>query len=115
MERKKTLFLILLCVIFLKCDLGEKTRRGEVDFISEKEAIKIAQKYLKIKDLKMFDIAVESKIITEKSFNAYKKLKKGTKKICWIIHFIVRDAIGSSRTVYVDKKNGEVYGGFSSK
>jgi len=36
-------------------------------------------------------------------------------RLCWVVTLIVPDAVGAGRTVFVDKENGEILGGYSSK
>lgn len=86
-----------------------------VKAISEAEALKIARDYLKIENKANYKIKIEEKIITTNAINTYRILKPGITRLCWIVTFIVPDAVGASRTVYVDQKGGEILGGFSSK
>jgi hypothetical protein len=83
--------------------------------ISNEEAVNIAGEYLNIKDTKNYNIKIEEKIITANAFNTYKILEPGINRLCWIVTLIVPDAVGASRTVYIDKKSGEILGGYSSK
>ncbi len=49
------------------------------------------------------------------TFNTYKILEPGFNRLCWVVTLIVFDAVGASRTVYVDKESGDILGGYSSK
>jgi len=83
--------------------------------ITKERAIYLAQRYLKIEDTKQYEIKTEEAVVTSETHNTYRRLEKGVKRDAWVVTFSVPNAIGSSRTVYVDKRNGEILGGFSSK
>lgn len=83
--------------------------------IAKDRAIVLAQRYLKIEDIKQYDISVEESIVTSETYNTYRRLEKGVKREAWVVTFSMSRAVGASRTVYVDKETGEVLGGFSSK
>ena len=82
---------------------------------SKNAAVKIAKEYLKITDTTNHKIKIEEKVITTKSFNTYRTLELGINRTCWVVTLIVPDAVGASRTVYVDKESGEILGGYASK
>ncbi len=79
------------------------------------DAVNIAREYLNIENTRNYKIKIEEKAITADAFNTYRILESGTKRLCWVVTFIVPDTVGASRTVYVDKENGEILGGYSSK
>lgn len=81
--------------------------------INVEEAVNIAREYLNIENTKNYKI--KEKAITADTFNTYRVLQSDTKRLCWVVTFIVPDAVGNSRTVYVDKESGEILGGYSSK
>jgi hypothetical protein len=83
--------------------------------ISNEEAVDIAREYLNMGDTKNYKTKIEEKVITANAFNTYKILEPGINRMCWIVTLIVPDAVGASRTVYIDKKTGEILGGYSSK
>ena len=83
--------------------------------ISNEEAVNIAKEYLNIENTINYKIKIEEKVITAKAFNTYKTLEPGINRLCWVVTLIVSDAVGASRTVYVDKESGEILGGYSSK
>lgn len=83
--------------------------------ITKDEAICLAQRYLKIEDTRKYSIRVEEMVITSETYNTYRQLRKGIRREAWVVTFSVPDAVGASRTVYVDKRTGEILGGFSSK
>ena len=78
-------------------------------------AINIAREYLGIVTTDDYIIKVEEKVITADTYNAFKTLKPGTNRLCWVVSLIVTDAAGAGKTVYVDQKSGEILGGYSSK
>jgi len=82
---------------------------------SNEEAVNIAKEYLNIENTINYKIKIEEKVITADTFNTYKMLEPGINRLCWVVTIIVPDAVGASRTVYVDKKSGEILGGYSSK
>jgi hypothetical protein len=82
---------------------------------SNEEAIDIAKEYLNIENTINYKIKIEEKVITDDTFNTYKILVPGSSRLCWVVTLIVPDAVGASRTVYVDKESGEILGGYSSK
>ena len=79
------------------------------------EAVNIAKEYLNIENTINYKIKIEEKVITADTFNTYKILVPGSSRLCWVVTLIVPDAVGASRTVYVDKESGEILGGYSSK
>jgi hypothetical protein len=83
--------------------------------IRNEGAVNIAKKYLNIENTIHYKIKIEDKVITANAFNTYKSLEPGINRLCWVITLIDPDAVGASRTVYVDKESGEVLGGYSSK
>jgi hypothetical protein len=83
--------------------------------INGEEAVHISREYLGIENTKNFQITIKDKVITADTFNTYRALESGIKRLCWVVTFIVPNAVGSSRTVYVDKESGEILGGYSSK
>ena len=83
--------------------------------ISNEEAVNIAKAYLNIENTVNYKIKIEEKVITADTFNTYKILEPGINRLCWVVTFIVSDAVGAGRTVYVDKESGEILGGYSSK
>ena len=83
--------------------------------ISNEEAVNIAREYLNIKNTKNYKTKIDEKVITANTFNSYKILEPGINRLCWIVTLIVPDAVGASKTVYIDKKSGEILGGYSSK
>ena len=83
--------------------------------ISNEEAVDIAREYLNMGDTKNYKTKIEEKVITANAFNTYKILEPGINRLCWIVTLIVPDTVGASRTVYIDKKSGEILGGYSSK
>ena len=83
--------------------------------ISNEEAVNIAGEYLNIKNMKNYKTKIEEKVITANAFNTYKILEPGINRLCWIVTLIVPNAVGASKTVYIDKKSGEILGGYSSK
>jgi hypothetical protein len=83
--------------------------------ISNEEAVNIAKEYLNIKNTINYKIKIEEKVIAADTFNAYKILEPGINRLCWVVTLIVPDAFGAGRTVFVDKENGEILGGYSSK
>ena len=107
-------FIIFVCLhIFVIGSVGEAQPKAAP--LSKKQAIRVAQSYLQIKNSKEYKIKVKSELITFESYNTYKKLENGIKRTAWVVVFTVPKAVGSSRVVYVDKKNGEILGGYSSK
>jgi hypothetical protein len=82
---------------------------------SSEEAVNISRKYLKIEYPLNYKIKIQEEVITANAFNSYKTLVPGTNRLCWVVTFIVTDAVGAGRTVYVDKESGEILGGYSSK
>jgi len=86
-----------------------------VNVISNEEAVNIAGEYLNIKNMKNYKTKIEEKVITANAFNTYKILEPGINRLCWIVTLIVPNAVGASKTVYIDKKSGEILGGYSSK
>ena len=82
---------------------------------SKRAAVRIAKEYLNIQNTIDHKIKIEEKIITAKSFNTYRTLELGIDRKCWVVTIIVPDAVGASRTVYVDKESGEILGGYASK
>ena len=83
--------------------------------ISNEEAVNIAREYLNIENTKNYKTKLDEKVITANTFNSYKILEPGINRLCWIVTFIVPDAVGAGKTVYIDKKSGEILGGYSSK
>lgn len=83
--------------------------------ISNEEAVNIAREYLNIKNTKNYKTKIDEKVITANTFNSYKILEPGINRLCWIVTLIVPDAVGAGKTVYIDKKSGEILGGYSSK
>jgi hypothetical protein len=83
--------------------------------ISDEEAVNIAREYLNIENTKNYKTKIDEKVITANTFNTYKILEPGINRLCWIVTFIVPDAVGAGKTVYIDKKSGEILGGYSSK
>jgi hypothetical protein len=83
--------------------------------ISNEEAVNIAKAYLNIENTVNYKIKIEEKVITADTFNTYKILEPGINRLCWVVTLIVPDAVGAGRTVFVDKENGEILGGYSSK
>ena len=83
--------------------------------ITIEEAVNISREYLKIKNAKDYQIIIKDKVITADAFNTYRVLESGVKRLCWVVTFVVPDAVGGGRTVYVDRENGEILGGYSSK
>lgn len=110
----KNLFAGLVCLQLFATGIFSQTQLKTTS-ISKGQAIRIAQSYLKIQNSKEYKIKVKAELITSESYNTYKKLGNGARKIAWVVTFIVPNAVGASRTVYVDKKNGEILGGYSSK
>jgi len=88
---------------------------GPAKAISNEEAVNIAKEYLNIENTINYKIKIEEKVITADTFNTYKMLEPGINRLCWVVTIIVPDAVGASRTVYVDKESGEILGGYSSK
>jgi hypothetical protein len=86
-----------------------------VKIISNEEAVNIAKAYLNIENTVNYKIKIEEKVITADTFNTYKILEPGINRLCWVVTLIVPDAFGAGRTVFVDKENGEILGGYSSK
>jgi hypothetical protein len=86
-----------------------------VRVISSEEAVNIARQYLNIENTKNYKTKIDEKIITANTFNSYKILEPGINRLCWIVTLIVPDAVGAGKTVYIDKKSGEILGGYSSK
>jgi hypothetical protein len=82
---------------------------------SNEEAVNIAKEYLNIENTTNYKIKIEEKVITANTFNTYKILEPGFNRLCWVVTLIVFDAVGASRTVYVDKESGDILGGYSSK
>ena len=82
---------------------------------SKEEAVNIAKEYLNIETTKDYKIKIEEKVITANTFNTYKILEPGIHRLCWVVALIIPDAVGASRTVYVDIESGEILGGYSSK
>ena len=82
---------------------------------SNEDAVNIAKQYLNIEDTINYKIKIEEKVITANTFNTYKSLEPGMNRLCWVVTLIIPDAVGASRTVYVDKESGEILGGYSSK
>ena len=83
--------------------------------ISSEEAVNIARQYLNIENTKNYKTKIDEKVITANTFNSYKILEPGINRLCWIVTLIVPDAVGAGKTVYIDKKSGEILGGYSSK
>ena len=83
--------------------------------ISNEDAVNIAREYLNIENTKNYKTKIEEKVITANAFNTYKILEPGINRLCWIVTLVVPDAVGAGRTVYIDKKSGEILGGYSSK
>ena len=83
--------------------------------LSNEDAVNIAREYLGVEDTINYKIKIEEEIITANTFNTYKILEPGINRLCWIVTLIVPDTVGVSRTVYIDKKSGEILGGYSSK
>ena len=83
--------------------------------ISNEEAVNIAREYLNIENTKNYKTKIDEKVITANTFNTYKILEPGINRLCWIVTLIVPDAVGAGKTVYIDKKSGEILGGYSSK
>jgi hypothetical protein len=83
--------------------------------ISNEEAVNIAREYLNIENTKNYKTKLDEKVITANTFNTYKILEPGINRLCWIVTLIDPDAVGAGRTVYIDKKSGEILGGYSSK
>jgi len=110
----KKLLTIFVCLHFFAATMFSGIQTGTT-VISKGQAIRIAQSYLQIQNLKEYKIKVESELITSDSYNTYKKLGNRIRKIAWVVTFIMPEGIGASRTVYVDKKKGEILGGYSSK
>ena len=82
---------------------------------SNEDAVNIAKQYLNIEDTINYKIKIEEKVITANTFNTYKSPEPGVNRLCWVVTLIIPDAVGASRTVYVDKESGEILGGYSSK
>lgn len=82
---------------------------------SNEDAVNIAKQYLNIESTINYKIKIEEKVITANTFNTYKSLEPGVNRLCWVVTLIIPDAVGASRTVYVDKESGEILGGYSSK
>ncbi len=82
---------------------------------SHEDAVNIAKQYLNIENTINYKIKIEEKVITADTFNTYKSLEPGMNRLCWVVTLIIPDAVGASRTVYVDKESGEILGGYSSK
>ena len=83
--------------------------------ITIEEAVNISRDYLKIKSTKNYQVIITDKVITADAFNTYRVLESGVKRTCWVVTFVVPDTVGGGKTVYVDKENGEILGGYSSK
>ena len=83
--------------------------------LSTEDAVNIAREYLGVENTINFKIKIDEEIITANTFNTYKILEPGINRLCWIVTLIVPDTVGVSRTVYIDKKSGEILGGYSSK
>ena len=83
--------------------------------INVEEAVHISREYLGLENTNNHEINIRDEVITADTFNTYKALESGIKRSCWVVTFIVPNAVGSSRTVYVDKESGEILGGYSSK
>jgi hypothetical protein len=79
------------------------------------KAVSLAKEYLNLEDTLNYKIQIEEKIITTEAFNTYKVLKPGISRLCWVVTIIAPDTVGAGRTVYVDKENGDILGGYSSK
>ena len=90
-------------------------RNESTKVTSKEEAVKIAKEYLNIETTKNYKIKIEEKVITANAFNTYRILEPGIHRLCWVVTLIVPDAVGASRTVYVDIESGEILGGYSSK
>jgi len=82
---------------------------------SKEAAVTIAKAYLNIEKTKYYKIIIKEKVITANAFNTYRILEPGIHRLCWVVTLIVPDAVGASRTVYVDIESGEILGGYSSK
>ena len=111
----KLLMGILICLYLLptpQCGSAVPKSNGG---ITKDRAIYLAQRYLKIEDVRNYDIKVEESVVTSETYNTYRRLDKEVKREAWVVTFSVRKAVGASRTVYVDKQTGEILGGFSSK
>jgi len=116
--------LFWLFILFITSPTGAVSFRAENEaypvneptkVISNGEAVNIARKYLNIENTKNYKTKIEEKVITAIAFNTYKTLEPGINRLCWIVTLIIPDAVGASRTVYIDKKTGEILGGYSSK
>jgi len=83
--------------------------------LSNEDAVDIAREYLGVENTINYKIKIEEEIITANTFNTYKILEPGINSLCWIVTLIVPDTVGASRTVYIDKKSGEILGGYLSK
>ena len=83
--------------------------------LSTEDAVNIAREYLGVENTINFKIKIDEEIITANTFNTYKILEPGINRLCWIVTLIIPDTVGVSRTVYIDKKSGEILGGYSSK
>ncbi|MEE4606207.1 MAG: hypothetical protein V2J65_33365 [Desulfobacteraceae bacterium] len=79
------------------------------------KAVSLAKEYLSIEDTINYKIQFEERIITSDAFNTYKALEPGISRLCWVVTIIAPDTVGAGRTVYVDKENGDILGGYSSK
>ena len=83
--------------------------------IRMEKAVSLAKEYLNVEDTINYKIQIEERVITTDAFNTYKILEPGTSRLCWVVTMIAPDTVGAGRTVYVDKENGDILGGYSSK
>ena len=109
------IILSTVLIFLVNCNTIKASSSNAIQLITDHDAILIAQKYLNIQNIKKYDVIVRQEKVTDDSYNTYRELRKGTSIECWIVTFVVPDAVGASRTVYVSKGNGEVMGGYSSK
>ena len=111
------LFLIASPIRSVPCCVQIETQPANksVQAINAEDAVNISKEYLSIENTKEYKIIIKEKVITADAFNTYRVLESGIKRSCWVVTLIVPDSFGNSRTVYVDKENGEVLGGYSSK
>ena len=101
---------------FIVCDENQAYPAIEpAKAVSREDAVYIARQYLNIENTKHYKIKIEEKVITANTFNTYKILEPGINRLCWVVRLIASDAVGAGRTVYVDKENGKILGGYSSK
>lgn len=83
--------------------------------VTKRHAVQLAQGYLHIEDAASYRVVVSVSMVTAQTHNTYRVLSRETKREAWVVSFDVPSAQGASRVVYVDKINGEILGGFSSK